>query len=77
MNVVANNPIKVEDIAKVYSGKPGCGCGCKGKYWTDERNIKRIVGVMNARPEDVRFKDNTFYIEDDKRYFWAYTQAAV
>lgn len=24
--------IKIEDVAKVYSGKPGCMCGCNGKY---------------------------------------------
>lgn len=25
--------LTADQIGKVYSGKPGCGCGCKGKYW--------------------------------------------
>lgn len=24
--------IKFEDVRKSYNGKPGCMCGCKGKY---------------------------------------------
>lgn len=27
--------LKVEDVAVVYSGRPGCGCGCRGKYWVN------------------------------------------
>ena len=22
-----------DQVQLVYSGKPGCGCGCRGKYW--------------------------------------------
>ena len=24
--------IKIEDVKRVYSGKPGCMCGCRGTY---------------------------------------------
>ena len=27
--------LKVENVFKVYSGKPGCGCGCRGKYYVN------------------------------------------
>lgn len=60
-------------IAKVYSGKPGCGCGCRGRYFTDERNIRRVVKIMNAREREiVRIDGPIFSVEDDTRYFWAY-----
>lgn len=25
--------LTADEVGKVYSGKPGCGCGCRGKYW--------------------------------------------
>ena len=28
--------IRFEDVAKSYSGKPGCACGCQGKYQVAE-----------------------------------------
>lgn len=64
--------VPFEKIARVYSGKPGCGCGCRGTYWEDARNIKRVVDVMNKRQAEVTFEYEVYAIEDDKRY-WAYT----
>lgn len=32
--------VPVEKIRRVYRGRPGCGCGCRGKYWNDVRNIR-------------------------------------
>lgn len=26
--------ILIENIMNVYSGKPGCACGCRGKYYS-------------------------------------------
>jgi hypothetical protein len=67
--------VAVENIVKVYSGKPGCGCGCRGNYFTDERNIKRVVKAMNARQDEVKEEvPGIFSVEDEKRFFWAYTQ---
>lgn len=42
-------PVDPDRIGKVYSGKAGCGCGCNGEYYEDERNIKRIVKAINKR----------------------------
>lgn len=78
-------------IARVYSGKPGCGCGCRGKYWPDDdrgvptandlRQIARVVKVMNARFDEVKYTrsslgEEIFSLEDDQRYYWAYVKAA-
>ena len=64
-------------ITKVYSGRPGCGCGCRGTYYTDGRNITRIVNLMNNR-DDVRDDRGVYYTaSEDTRYLWAYTAAAA
>lgn len=42
--------IKIEEVEKVYSGKPGCACGCRGKYWESGPMVKRIVKMFNEFP---------------------------
>lgn len=66
-------------IVKVYSGRPGCGCGCRGKYWDDARNIARVVKRMNESG-DVKVNELTltpdgkvYFVETESRYLWAYT----
>lgn len=27
-----SKPIQIEDVVSVYSGRPGCCCGCRGKH---------------------------------------------
>ena len=73
-------PIDIATIKRVYSGKPGCGCGCRGQYWTDARNIKRVVNIMNSRLDEVRVMTSImaeggkiYSVEDNTRYYWAYT----
>lgn len=64
-------------IVRVYSGKPGCGCGCNGRYFEDERNIRRVVRKMNAsekRGVQNEDRDPIYYVENS-RYLWAYTKA--
>lgn len=80
------NPIDPSTIVRVYSGKPGCGCGCNGKYYEDTRNIRRVVKKINERigtgagvnkdPDGTPF---CYYVEDRDsegrgRYYWAYTR---
>lgn len=33
VNVKPITQVTEQEVGKVYSGKPGCGCGCRGKYW--------------------------------------------
>ena len=65
-------------ITKVYSGRPGCGCGCRGRYYTDARNITRIVNAMNKRVDLMSAGGGTRYYTGDPeaRYLWAYTAKA-
>jgi len=32
--------VKVENVIKVYSGKPGCGCGCRGNYRVNPAHLE-------------------------------------
>ena len=46
--------LTVNDVKKVYSGKPGCMCGCRGDYNDDKtsRGFKvlanRVLKSVNA-----------------------------
>ena len=65
-------------VTRVYSGRPGCGCGCRGKYYDDARNITRVTNLMLARidadelGDDITISDAVVATENDTRYFWAY-----
>lgn len=73
---MATTKILADNIARVYSGLPGCGCGCTGKYWEDARNIKRIVKIMNSRLDETVDDGGIFALENDTRYYWAYSKPA-
>jgi hypothetical protein len=62
-------------IIRVYSGRPGCGCGCRGKYSTRTARIAQIRRELMARANEVREHDGILALEDDRRYFWAYSEA--
>lgn len=71
VNIVNIDPTKV---VRVYSGRPGCGCGCRGKYYEDARNIKRVLKAMRetiSAADRIAMTDQTAAVEGD-RYYWAY-----
>ena len=39
-NMVGIGQVKVEDVVQVYSGKPGCGCGCRGNYRVNPSHLE-------------------------------------
>jgi hypothetical protein len=53
----------IEKVVRVYSGRPGCACGCRGKYWPKsdgavpnpmaKRQIKRIYDLLQANITEV------------------------
>ncbi len=77
--------VKPEQITRIYSGRPGCGCGCRGTYITDNpdafaRKLKffqRNADKVKVNPG--RFGDNEhiFYIEHETRYHWLYTEGIL
>ena len=73
-----------EEIARVYSGKPGCGCGRKGSYSESKGQITRVLNAMRERASEVQMdlweKDSEgivgcLSLEDDSRYRWVYIKA--
>ena len=28
----------ISEVVRVYSGRPGCACGCRGKYYPSSKN---------------------------------------
>jgi len=37
----------LENVEKVYSGRPGCMCGCRGRYTTPEQSARSIKILFN------------------------------
>ena len=42
--------LNVTDTVKSYSGKPGCMCGCNGKYNEGERARKMALTALLKNP---------------------------
>jgi len=73
----------ISNVAKVYSGKRGCMCGCKGKYSYNEgtpredwqapvnvRSVKVIAGKVLNHP-DRKTDGNCVTVEDKERnHIW-------
>lgn len=76
--------VTVDQVERVYSGRPGCGCGCLGKYYdAPHKMVKRVLNVLQAlSPEEKAPKhfrgfgfqepDGIFYYETNKRYYWLF-----
>ena len=73
METPMTDRIATANIIRVYSGRPGCGCGCRGNYSDRKAQITRVRNTMMARANEVEYIDGIFFIEDGKRNYWAYT----
>ena len=76
--------LNVEKVAKVYSGKIGCMCGCLGKYSYNEnvehedwqgdvnvRTVKMFVKQLMSDPE-TKYEEDYMYVERNGRIKIAY-----
>jgi hypothetical protein len=69
----------ISNIAKVYSGKIGCMCGCKGKYsynegvaredWQGAVSVRSVKVMAKKVLADARvvIEDNFAYVQDSQR----------
>lgn len=48
MKVLVNKLQRFEDVEKVYSGRPGCACGCRGNYTQHIATMKKIYNKFKA-----------------------------
>ena len=83
---MAANKVDISNIEKVYSGKAGCMCGCKGKYsynegskfesWqADGPNVKSVQRVANKvlnHPDrnEKESSDYTFVEDQHTGHIW-------
>ena len=81
--------LDVSKVAKVYSGKRGCMCGCLGKYSYNEgvphedwqgdvnvRTVKMFTRQLMSDP-DVKYEDDYMYVERNGRIKVAYFKESV
>lgn len=81
--------LDISKVAKVYSGKIGCMCGCKGKYSYNEgvahedwqgavnvRTVKMFTKQIMSNP-NVQYEDNYVFVEENGRIKVAYFKDAV
>ena len=71
------------NVEKVYSGKPGCMCGCRGKYsyaqgceegyddQVNERSVKILFNKVMNNPAH-KVEDNCAFVETDTRNLVVY-----
>lgn len=80
--------LDVSKVAKVYSGKIGCMCGCKGKYsynegvahedWQGEVNVRTVKMFTRQVMSDpaVQYEDNCMFVEHNGRIKVVYFKEA-
>jgi hypothetical protein len=81
--------LNVDKVAKVYSGKIGCMCGCKGKYTYNEgvaredwqgpvnvRTVRMFTRQVLAHP-NVKWEDDLAFVEENGRIKVVYFKEAA
>lgn len=77
-----------EDIIRIYRGRPGCGCGCRGTYYEgDELTSRRVAGALRSLRDGIdqdqvevdQMSDGQTCIsrQTDSSYLWVYTKAVA
>jgi len=68
----------LQGVSSVYSGRPGCACGCKGNHSTNPRVIKQIVRkVQQAVIDGYQLQiwpGEYFAVETETRQYIVYTR---
>lgn len=39
-------------VTRVYSGRPGCACGCRGTYSDSKGQITRVTNILRKALDD-------------------------
>jgi hypothetical protein len=53
--------ITLDHVTRAYRGKPGCACGCKGKYYEPGANramVAKVLRTIQANEEIARSVGN-------------------
>ncbi len=61
----------LNDVVRVYNGKPGCMCGCRGKYSEpadNARSVKIMYNKIMNNPAKVVDEENGWvYVTDREK----------
>lgn len=58
-----------KNVARVYSGKVGCMCGCRGTYYDKPKAIKMLIRRMKEAIQLYRFDKEGDY-EENNQYIY-------
>jgi len=64
-------------VRKVYYGKQGCLCGCKGTYSSDPRQVSRVLKILLADERTCLQDGYILYLthqEEGERSYLAYLE---
>jgi len=68
--------IEASQVARVYNGRPGCCCGCKGKYvevnGEHRRSVNYVLNVINRNLEQAEDLGTCISLEKENRLYIAY-----
>lgn len=67
--------LTVDDIENVYSGRPGCMCGCRGEYKDSPRSKKIILNKILRSP-NYQISDGVIYVQTETRMLAAYIDSS-
>lgn len=71
-----NTLIAAENVSRVYSGKIGCACGCKGKYYeAGSPMVKKVVRLINENGGKLEKDSQWAEVEIGERVYVAYLGA--
>jgi hypothetical protein len=59
------------NVERVYSGKPGCMCGCRGTYSISPRSVKILFNKVMNNPAH-KMDGNIAYVETATRNLVVY-----
>lgn len=68
-------------VSAVYSGRPGCACGCRGTHSSKPGQITRVTNILRRAiadnttegPGDITIGPGFVSLDTDRRTFVAYT----
>lgn len=62
------------DMVRAYSGRRGCGCGCRGSYHDGGTAVAtRILNTLKAHADEAIAFPNGYAYETPTHNYWVYT----
>ena len=64
--------IDINAIKSVYSGRPGCCCGCRGTHREDEKAKARMLRTLATKDGELEMGDGYVCLDTPTRRYIAY-----